>query len=372
MAENVKQHEIPGGHAKGTPLEHAKDKDIQYWLDTKREALANNPTGQYSDRDRAWVAAAESELQSRLSPKAMSTAQPATAQQQSTTAPQQTAPLQTALATTQPQALAIQGAYSDAMKAEAALLEAAARFHLVATSPSVGSLPDGCEVMLSLIQVDQATETYAITGRRGQPSDDDTLGLDKTALNKISGAAGLTWDPVLSGRLDDGRDPHYCHYRAVGYVRAFDGQILTRKGEVEIDARAGSPLIDEITTKAQKADRSPDNQILELRKFLLRHAESKAQNRAIRSLGVRTSYKRGELGKPFAVAKVIFTGKSKDPEASREFRQMIGESFMSGTRALYGAPRGMLPAPARHIPPPVGDAHPDIDITPEPAGEEAY
>src|SRR5690606_27908444 len=178
-------------------------------------------------------------------------------------------------------------------------------------------------------------EVYDVGGR---------LGLAGDTLNRIAAAAGLTWDPHASGRLDDGSDPHYCHYRAVGHVRHFDGSIRTVTGEVEIDAREGSPQIEEIRSKAaaraRKDNRKNDGgeaQIRELRKFLLRHAESKAKNRAIACMGVKRSYAPAELQKPFAVARLMWTGQTDDPELRREFARMHAERMLDGTAALYGA-----------------------------------
>lgn len=253
------------------------------------------------------------------------------------------------------------GAFRDPQRATDALRQAAARGHLVAPAPICGSIPEGCSMALAAVLVDPATETYKISGK---------LGLSKVALDKIAAAAGVSWDVRECRRLDDGSDPHYCHYRAAGRVRDFDGTVRVVSGEVEMDAREGSPLIEEIKVKAARGKdgpRDPASQILELRKFLLRHAESKAKNRAIRSLGVRTSYEPRELEKPFVVAKVMFTGETNDPELKRLFAEKTADAFLGGQRALYGEPMTTPALPAAdgaHAPPPVGSVAPseaDID-----------
>lgn len=257
----------------------------------------------------------------------------------------------------------VTGAFRDPQKVTDALRKAQESCHLVAPATVCATLPEGTEVALAAVIVNTAAETYELPGGK--------LGLAKTALDRIAAAAGVDWDPRLCGRLDDAYDPHYCHYRAVGSVRTFDGSIRTITGEVEIDARDGSPQIEEIITKAKRNDRDPRSQILELRKFLLRHAESKAKNRAIRSLGLRTAYDRAELSKPFIVAKPMFTGASDDPEARREFRGAIAESYLGARNRLYGgeaAPaREPQPRPTSqggHRPPPVGSVPPmDADYT---------
>ena len=265
-------------------------------------------------------------------------------------------------------ALALAGSWANADQVSQRLQDAAAKAHLVSPATMCGALPEGCSVAMSVVHVDtNSSEVYAITGWKDNPKPDDTMGLGKVALDKIAAAAGISWVPELTGRLDDGRDPHYVHFRAVARVRDFDGTVRELPGEVEIDARDGSPQIEEIITKAQKAKngqgRDPSPQILELRKFIIRHAESKAMNRAIRKLGVRTSYKRAELQKPFVVAKIMFDGHSDDPALRRLFAEKIADNFLGGSRALYGAPPARQPAPQMpayamapqlHAPPPVG------------------
>jgi hypothetical protein len=262
-----------------------------------------------------------------------------------------------------PQLALTTGAFRDPERATDALRVASALGHLVAPAPICGSLPEGCAMSIAAVHIDAKTETYPINGKQG---------LSKVALDKISGAAGISWVTRDTKRLDNGSDPRYCHYRAVGRVRDFDGTVRALSGEVEIDARDGSPLIDEIITKAKAAKRDPMPQIIELRKFLLRHAESKAKNRAIRSLGVRTAYTQAELAKPFVVAKVQFTGETNDPELRKIFSAKIADSFLGAEAALYGEPLSNPALPAgdgSHAAPPVGSVPAD-DAAAETTGED--
>jgi hypothetical protein len=280
----------------------------------------------------------------------------------------------------------VSGTYRSAERATMALQQASTIGHLVSPTPACGSIPEGCALALSAVLVDIDRETYELQGKRG---------LGKAALDKIAGAAGISWDPMLSRRQDDGSNPHYCHYKAVGRVRDFDGTVRILQGEVEIDARDGSPQIDEIRIKAERRakreNRENDGgagQILELRKFILRHAESKAKNRAIRSLGVRTSFDRKELEKPFVVAKIQFTGETSDPELKSIFAKSIADSFTNANQALYGAPLALPQASTdgTHAPPPVGavgTSESDMDVdgedvppssrpsTPPPRGQQS-
>lgn len=247
----------------------------------------------------------------------------------------------------------VEGSFSDPGQITEALRKAAENYHLVSPSTVCGNLPEGCEVALSLVHVNpDDPNLYPLSGGK--------LGLDRVTLQQIASAAGATM--VRSHRLDDGSHPHYCAWFAEIAYRMFDGQVVHRQGSVEIDVREpdGAAYV-EILEKAKNSKggpRSPDKQLLELRKFLTRHAESKALNRAIANMGIRRSYTRAELAKPFAVARVMFTGRSADPDASRQFRDKIADSFLGGTRQLYGgapaqAPRQIVEH-APQPPPPQG------------------
>lgn len=269
----------------------------------------------------------------------------------------------------------LRGSETNPRYIEAKLREAAANFHLVSPAPTAGELPEGCVVVFSPILIDVEHETYAI------PGDSSKRGLSKVALDRIAGAAAVGWMPELSRRLDDGSDPHYCHYKAVGRVRHFDGSVLPIQGEKEMDLREGSPqvrsLIEKSAKKAKRENKALNeaqaraigeeksfNQVNEMRLHILAHAETKARLRAIRSIGVRTSYGVEELERPFVVARVMFTGRSEDPELRRMFASKIADSFLGGTAALFGAPpttAAALPAPVAvagslHAPPPVSRA----------------
>jgi hypothetical protein len=237
--------------------------------------------------------------------------------------------------------------------------------HLVSPATSAGTLPAGCGITISLVHVDAKTETYEIPGGSGR-------GLSKVALDKISAASGISWNPHLSGRRDDGRDPNYVHYVSVGQYKAFDGQVQVIMAEKIMDVRDGSPTV--LALHAKAAERRPlgdaTKQIRELRLHILGHAETKARLRAIRSLGIRTSYSPAELERPFAVARIMFTGQTNDPELKRLFAEKTADAFLSGTNGLYGGPPPRLAAPVQTyaLPaPPVSASRVDPDdVTDEP------
>jgi len=267
----------------------------------------------------------------------------------------------------------------DAKDIAAMLEQAASQCHLVSPATNIGALPEGCAVVTSAILVDVGAETYGVGG-----GDDDDgggkggkRGLGKTALDRIALAAGVSWDPHQSRRLDDARDPRYCAWLAVGTFKGFDGREVTIQASKEVDLREGSPQLEALWSrykaKLSRWERDgkkgwkpkpPDAQIREQRLHIVSMAETKARLRAIRALGIRTSYTPEELRKPFVVAKIAFTGETTDPQLRREFARMQAASFLDARRALYGdvaPPRLALPPPTSA--PPVGsvvDADDDV------------
>ena len=256
-------------------------------------------------------------------------------------------------------------------------LEAAnATMHLVSPASKCGRIPDGCEVMLSRVLVnadENLGEVYPITGGRGK------LGLGKVPLRKIGLAAGITWDPVLSRRDDNSSDPAYCQYTAVGYIFDFDGSEKTIIGTKAIDLRRGSALwedahirarekaLDDAEGKLKRGQHlsgdqkqraleagyaAAEKELRHARIHILSNAQSKAEHRAIRSIGLKSSYTKDELTKPFVAAKLIFTGESSNPVNSEIYARARAEKFLGSKRAAYGAPLALPPAP-NMAPPPI-------------------
>lgn len=320
------------------PIESAPLELLKWWEGKIADKLEEEPNHQYAGQDTKKLAAIRSELERRQRGGA-----PAATASSHETPAQHTARPTAALATRHTDSV-IAGNLSNAAEVTARLSEASQQYHLVSPATSCGMLPEGCAVAISLVHVDPnpaqngPKEVYEVSGR---------LAPSMVTLQRIASAAGISWVPEQCGRLDNGRDPHYCHYRAVGTVRMFDGSARTLTGEVEIDMREGSPQLEGMTQKA----------IDQTRKFILRHAESKAKNRAVADMGVKRSYAPGELSKPFAVARLMWTGETSDPELRKEAFRMRAEAMGGATKMLYGPqqqPRAALPAFQGHGAPPVG------------------
>jgi hypothetical protein len=219
----------------------------------------------------------------------------------------------------------------------------------------------GFEVAMSVVKLDQREmaqggDLYFVGGGGKTPK---KFGLGKASLNQLCTALGIDWDLSQTGRLDDGSDPRYCHYRAVGTIKGLDGTPQTLSGEKEMDLRDGSPQVEALHER-KRGGGDASNQIREMRLHILSHAETKSKLRAIRSVGIRTSYTEADLRKPFVIAKLMFTGRVPgNPELESRFAEMQAAQVLGGPRALYGAglqapiaPK--LQAPAKHPPPPIG------------------
>jgi len=233
---------------------------------------------------------------------------------------------------------ALSGTSRDTTVIDSRLRAAQEQAHLIAPSTRCDVLPPGCAVTLNALYIDPQTDTYPVPG--------GGHGLSKSALQRLSALAGVTWDPRASGRVDDGSDPHYCEWRAVGHYRSFDGQVHTILATKEMDMRDGSAQVQMLEERAKGKGRGAEGQIREMRGFIAAHAETKAQLRAIRSLGIKTAYTREELSKPFVAAKLMFTGQSDDPQLRRLFAEKTADAMMGGAAALYGGGSPALPAGA--------------------------
>ncbi len=331
--ETMANWKIPFGRAKDELITETDPANLRWVIDALQKKLDEDPKKPYADKDKAWIAAAKAELirrdnggerQQKPAPQAIQRVPP-------------------------PASLGI--GINDPVAVTGLLQKLTESYHIVSPATSVDVLPPGCGVATSYLVVDKNPKNKEVFDLSGM------LGLSGVTLNRIAAIAGIDWDSSKSGRLDNGSDPHYAHFRAVGYVRNFDGTKREIPGEVEIDARDGSPQIKEIQQKAAKrakkdgkANDGGELQILELRKFLLRHAESKARNRATANgLGIKRAYNPEELDKPFAVCRLMWTGETQDPELKRLFAEKTADIMLGGMAALYGRP-APLPAPAPHVP----------------------
>jgi hypothetical protein len=348
---------IPYGRAKDTPLSEASTEEINFIAKGMLKKEQEDPNHRFAADNKKWLTAARAELDKRGVPRPGAKGKPAPA-------PAAPAPNGQAIVVAEPSAMSLVGAFGDPSVATAALLNALKHYHVVTPAMSVGGIPEGCEIYTAMVVVEPyGIEVYNITGNRKAPKDDDTVGLDRVALMKIAGAAAVTW--IASRRTDDRSEAFYCSWEAILEYKQFDGTVCRVPGNVDIDARPGGAAYMEIMQKGNDRGRDPEKQLLELRKFLARHCESKAMNKAIANMGVRRSYKRSDLKKPFLVARLAATGRSNDPELQREFSKMKFQQLISGSQALYPSAPQLPPRideeSALVAPPPLPDGYSEPD-----------
>src|SRR3989304_8484344 len=157
---------IPGGDHKGTPLDQASESDLKFWIKRTEDGLAKDPNGKWAAKNQQWLTAARTVRAKRSGPQS--------AQQQPPTRPQQTQ----AITRAHPDSVTVVGqALASAATVTAALREQSQVAHLVTPSPACGSLPEGCEVAISMGHVDPNE-----SGGEGYPVAGGKLGLAKVAL----------------------------------------------------------------------------------------------------------------------------------------------------------------------------------------------
>lgn len=224
-------------------------------------------------------------------------------------------------------------ALTNARDASAKLEELSKTCHLISPATSVGDIPDGHAIAISMVHVPMS-ETYSVGSGAN--------GLSASALRKIEAAAGVSWVAAGCYRTDDARDPYFCAYRAEGVLKNFDGTERNSVKSKTMDLRDGSPVIEVLQARLKDKDAGIEKQLRELRMFIQEHANTKAELRVLRALlSLKSSYSAEELKKPFACAKLMFTGKYRNPQTRAEVERMQAAAAIFGKQALFGGGGGM-------------------------------
>lgn len=216
------------------------------------------------------------------------------------------------------------------------------------------------------------------------------LELSKIALMKLADTLGISWDNRLSGRVDDGRNPAECRYKAVGYIEDYMGKRrdISAEKTVNLDAIRDKLIHQkgQIAEAYQKKFASGDerdipfkwkaalkeNRVAELiasevkaeliqkRSFMVELAETGAKLRAIRDKGIRTTYTAEELKKPFVDVRICQLPGYNRHEAEQAYNH------------LYGQPQRQeeAPQPTRNHAP--EDTVIDVQATRQESQEEAH
>ena len=325
---------IPGGKEKDKPVEEATDSTLEYWARNAREDGMKEACAAELER-RGMSDGPPPSDRANAAPEAQKQVAPVARAQQIVPSPAALVKGESA------------GILRTPEQAFAKMAQLAGACHMV-NAPAVGcGIPDGCGIAWTMTFIDVARDTYPIPGGTKR-------GIGKEGLNKISMGMGVAWDPDRSRRLDDGRNPHYCRYLAVGKLRDADGTWIDIFDEKELDLRDGSAYVN---SGGSKNGPMSEQQLAQQRSNILSLAITKARNRAIRGRGVACAYEPKDLEKPFVSFRLMFTGDSTDPE----IRRMKAKAMLDGERALYGAPRENIGQLVGHAAPPVGSTASEYD-----------
>lgn len=199
---------------------------------------------------------------------------------------------------------------------------------------------------------------YAQQGKKGAPT--------AQLLSRIASAAGIQWDTTESrpiGRQVDPESGHiYVAYQAVARIRQPNGEWHTESAVADIDTQVAEEEFKETylrkIERGWNKDRSSGRvkfteadvpemvrrEVLQLKKFALRHAETKAKNRCLRRLlGLKQTYTVQELQRPFVVPRLLYR-----PDAAHA----LEEGRRSATELYGDAPA--LPSGSTEQSPPDG------------------
>lgn len=217
----------------------------------------------------------------------------------------------------------------------------AAHYNVLSPAIAVAEMAPGYGANLAVVQIDPAVTLDADRKSGVGPDcywsrslfrDENKRALNKQGLLKIAQAAGIQWDRRFCRRTDDGRERYLWRWEYAGWLRTHDGQLAPVQGSRELDLRDGSPEAAGMSTNQLTKARASGNEA----------CETKAMQRAIRTLGIRQVYTVDELRKPFLIVRFSFTPDMEDPE----IKKLVTERAIAGIGALYpSAEPALLPPP---------------------------
>lgn len=234
------------------------------------------------------------------------------------------------------------------------------------TRPS--HLAPGFVVTVAVVQIDPTVDDRTGNGAevyRASFMKADQRAFNRIALRRISAALGIDWLPFPHcRRVDDNSKTNYAEFTVEGVYRTFDGSVQKVRGTSACDFRDGSEQIGGWTPKlwadlvasnraalgkkARKEDLDwningwSEQRVRQARAKVLERAETLAQNRAIRDIGIKHVYTLEELRRPFVCFRMTFVPDTTDPEIKR----LVTLNALAGLSMLYPQAGPLLPAPA--------------------------
>ena len=192
----------------------------------------------------------------------------------------------------------------------------------------------------------------------------EVLSLSKTAVMKLSQAAGIVWNWAETKPISVSKD--YVLYQAVGAMRKPSGEWIPLKAtkEIDLDVVEAETYESNLETakklsKEKRDGLSPEDwaeaktrkNMIQWRKNKLMRAETGAMLRVVRALlSVKHQYSPQELQKPFAVPTVDFAPDYSDPEV----RKAMAEAGVQATSQLFGqSAAAQLQAPQQNMKQPI-------------------
>ena len=209
------------------------------------------------------------------------------------------------------------------------------------------------------------------------------LSISSLGWKKLADGMGVQWLACECGRLDDGKDPEYVHYRMVGLIKALDGTWSRIIGDKEIRLSVlGEEMADNYAQKALEYASDPKDgpafrqlcptadhvrrwvaektrvDLLQIRKHLLSRAQSGAMSRAIKMKGIRETYTAEELRKPFVFPKLVFAADPNNPQdrafllgqASGASQQIFGARMAAPAEEARLTVPGSVPSRSQDVP----------------------
>jgi hypothetical protein len=245
--------------------------------------------------------------------------------------------------------------------------------YIVLAPRQLGPIPQYHTPVLSVVEIDPSEDggdIYPLPG--GQK-----VALTKTALDRVSMAADITWIPQFCRRTDDGSDPDRIVCQAVGKIKTLSGEWRSIPGDKELvtseyekELRESVPRRKWITDIADPAKRARaieetiEKDLGQYRKHRHARCMSGAMNNAIkRALGIKSGYTKAELAKAknrLVVPKIVFTPDYDDPVV----KQHMLAVYTDTVKELYGA--GPAKVLAAELPPALPPAPDEPDDTPPP------
>lgn len=192
----------------------------------------------------------------------------------------------------------------------------------------------------------EAGDVFKVGSKKVGNNFEDVLSLSKTAVLRLSTAAGIVWNWAETRVLSASKD--YILYQAVGAMRKPSGEWIPLKATKEIDlevveaetydanletARKLKPEQRDGLAPEDWAEAKTRKNMIQWRKNKLMRAETGAMLRVVRALlSVKHQYSAAELKKPFAVPTVDFSPDYSDPEV----RKAMAEAGIRATSDLFG------------------------------------